>query len=646
LTTQITYSNQNLRRDPLSNILSLPPLGLPYDSNGVINRFFLQNDNRISPLADEVNEFISRDNIIRTNILAGGFIELTPLKGLSFRSGLSVTLNNSRRGTYNDKNSLAQGSTNVSVASQTTGMSRFLEWDNVLTYTKRLNDHSLTATAITSYLRSDDDQLTASGSGQILASQIYYGLQSTSTAFTRNISSPFVRWTNVAYAGRLNYSYKGKYVLYLSGRYDGASRLGPDNKWDFFPAAGIGWNISDENFLSKVDFIDNLKLRATYGVSGNYNIDVYGTQSGLTYSPRMSFGEVPAPAYLFNATIGNPDIGWEKSSTVNVGMDFAFLKNRITGSVDVFETKTTDILYKRALPQSSGVTDVYENIASTLNKGVEIMLSSINVRNKNFIWSSTFTFTKVNQKILDIVNDKDVIIDERNSLLVGRPITSFYTFVKEGIWQQDEAATAATFRYGSATGNTFKPGDIKLKDISGPNGKPDGIIDATYDRTYVGSTVPDWIGGLQNTFSFKGFDLGLFLLFRYGQTINAEFLGRYNPGGLGNGPAFINYWTPENPTNDFPRPVKNGQLINYAGYQMLNFIDGSFFKVKNITLGYTLPKKASARLASDNIRFYVTGSNVFTVAKSNLIQDYDPEREGAESSPIGRQFVVGINLGF
>jgi hypothetical protein len=225
-------------------------------------------------------------------------------------------------------------------------------------------------------------------------------------------------------------------------------------------------------------------------------------------------------------------------------------------------------------------------------------------------------------------------------------LLAFYGFVKEGIWQTSEAAVAATYRYNSATGNQFKPGDIKLRDISGPNGKPDGIIDATYDRVYLGSSVPDWIGGLQNTFNYKNFDLGVFLLFRYGQMIDAEILGRYNPGGLGNSPEIIDYWTPENPTNDFPRPFKNGQIINYAGYQTLTFVDGSFFKIKNVTLGYTLPKKITQKISNDNIRFYITGNNVFTKARSHLIKDYDPERGGSLNNPIGRQFVFGVNAGF
>lgn len=646
IVSQITYTEQDNRQDPLATALTTSPLGAPYDSNGLINQFPLGSaDGRISPLADERTDFIARDNIIRTNVNAGAYIEIAPIKGLTFRSNFNANLNFSRRGSYNDKTSLAQVNDPRSVAMQNTGFTRFINWDNVLTYARSFGDHSLTVTGITSYLQSLDEQVKVTGYGQILASQLFYGLGGTSTNVTREIESPFYRWNNMAYAARVNYSYKGRYVLYFSGRYDGASRLAPGRKWDFFPSAGLAWNASDEAFMKNITAISNLKLRATYGVSGNYNIDIYGTQAGLDYSSRMSFGEVPAPAYLFKPTIGNPEVGWEKSYTTNLGLDFGLLQNRITGTIDLFETKTRDILYKRTLPQSTGVTDVYENIASTRSRGIEVMVTSRNIENKDFKWITTATFSRTKQEITDIVNGQDVIVDERNSLLIGQPITAFYTFKKLGIWQLNEADEAARYRYGSATGNTFKPGDIKLQDISGPDGKPDGIIDATYDRTYVGSTVPDWIGGLQNTFTYKNFDLGVFLLFRYGQTIDAEFLGRYNPSGFRNGPAMIDYWTPENPTSDFPRPGKDANLNNYAGYQTLTFIDGSFFKIKNITLGYTLPARVSKRMYLNNVRVYATASNAFTLAKSHLVKDYDPERGGAESSPIGRQFVFGLNVG-
>ena len=650
LTSQVTFSNQNNRRDPMSQAFTISPLGDVYDSTGQIKQFPLANDSRISPLADQRNDFVARDNVIRNNVLAGGYLELSPLKGLTIRSNFSASLTNSRRGTFYDRTSIQQnGSAVGSLASQTTLFSRFLDWNNVITYNKAFGDHSITATGITSYLRSDDDQLTASGSGQILASQLYYGLASTSTAVTRNIAAPFVRWNNMAYAARLNYSYKGKYVVYLSGRYDGASRLSPGHQWEFFPAAGVAWNIGDEAFMKNITAFNYLKLRGTYGVSGTYNIDVYGTQSGLSFTSRMSFGEVPAPVYLFNPTVGNPNLTWERSATTDVGLDFGILDNRITGTVDLFRTKTTKILYRRVLPQSTGVTDVYENIASTENKGLEVSVTSLNVKGRDFRWSTTLTYSRLDQQVVDVINGRDIIhptAPERESILIGRSLLSYYTYIKEGIWQQDEATQAAALRWNTATGTPFKPGDIKLRDISGPNGKPDGVIDAMYDRAYIGSSVPDWIGGFQNTLNYKNLDLSIFLFFRYGQTIESEILGRYNPGGLGNGPASIDYWTPENPTNDFPRPLRGSTIINYNGYQTLSFIDGSFFKIKNVTLGYTLPTRLSAKISSDKVRFYVTGSNMLTIARSHLIKDYDPERGGSLSNPIGRQFVFGVNLGF
>jgi hypothetical protein len=290
------------------------------------------------------------------------------------------------------------------------------------------------------------------------------------------------------------------------------------------------------------------------------------------------------------------------------------------------------------------MTTVAQNIASTKSTGIEVAINTVNIQKGDFKWTSTITFTSTSQKITDIIDGKNLIVDEKESWLVGYSPLAFYTYVKEGIWQTNEADKAATIRFGSATGNTFKPGDIKLKDISGPNGVPDGIIDATYDRTFIGSSVPKLYGGLQNNFNYKNFDLGVFLFFRFGQMIEAEYLGRYNPSGFGNGPADIDYWTPSNPTNDFPQPRKNENIINYAGYQALRFVDGSYFKIKNITLGYTLPKKIAQKIGTENIRFYATGSNMLTITRSHLLNNYDPERGGQESSPIGRQYVFGVNV--
>ncbi|WP_324673647.1 TonB-dependent receptor [Hymenobacter sp. GOD-10R] len=642
--SQITYFKQNDRQNPLGQATSISPLGVPYDANGAINAYPIQADqSRVSPLADERGPYVARDNTIRTNIIANGYLEITPVKGLSLRSNFGTNITFSRRGIYNDKTSLTQASTRTSVASSETNFNRFYNWDNILSYTKDFGDHTFTLTGITNYIQSDNDNTYASGTNQLLASQLFYDLSSTSTATTRTIRSPYVGSKNMAYAGRLNYSYHGKYLLTLTGRYDGASRLAPGNKWDFFPSAAVGWNISDEAFLKDVEKINNLKIRASYGVAGNYAIDPYGTQSVLSASARMGFGDVPATAYLFQPTVGNPNLGWEKSATTDIGLDLGMFNNRVSATVDVYDTRTSDILLLRPLPISSGVQQVYENIGATRNKGIEFALTTQNVQTKDFKWSSTITFSRNIEEITKLTSGTDIIASsnpESNSLLLGHPIRSFYTYRKLGIWQTNEADIAAQYKIGSYT---FKPGDIKLADLNG-----DFTFSAA-DQTYIGSNVPKWVGGFQNTFTYKGFDLNMFLFARYGQMINAEFLGRYNTAGSGNGPAIIDYWTPENPTNDFPRPRKGTTLSSYqgyTGYQALNFVEGSYFKLRTLTLGYTIPKGIAGKALLENARIYATASNLLVLAKSHLIKDYDPERGGSESTPLSRQFVFGVNLNF
>lgn len=635
--TQATYSKQNARVDPMGRALTSSPFGVPYDENGIVNTFpMLADPSVVSPLADEKNEHIARNNTLRSNVMVNGFVELKPLKGLTFRTSLGTNITSTRRGIFNDAQSLQRYNQRTSIASSESALDRNINWDNVLTYNKEINDHSITLTGITSYLQGDRDVTFAEGVGQLLASQLFYGLSSTSTAFTRNISSPYTGWNNMAYAGRVNYSYKGRYLFTASGRYDGSSRLAPGNKWDFFPSAALGWNIKDEAFLKDVRAISNLKLRASYGVSGNYSIAPYGTQSVIDFQSQMSFGEVPAPIYTFAGTAGNQRLGWEKSATTDIGFDLGLWNSRINITADYYNTVTSDILLQRVLPLSSGVQNVIENIGETRNRGIELGITSENIRNNNLRWSSTLTFSKNKEEITELINGVDLISGERNSLLIGRPVKSFYTFRKLGIWQTDEAELAAQQTF---EGKPFQPGDIKLADLNG-----DGKITADADREYIGSTVPKWVAGLQNTVSYRSFDLNVFAVARYGQMLDAQVLGRYNTSGTGNGPAIIDYWTPENPTNDYPRPRNGTTVSNYAGYQTLTFVDGSYFKIRNITLGYTLPTNVANKLKISKLRFYATASNILTISKSHLVKDYDPERGGSESNPLGSQFVFGLNF--
>ncbi|UEG54153.1 TonB-dependent receptor [Mucilaginibacter daejeonensis] len=632
---QLAFSKTNARRDPLSVALTAVPLGTPYNADGSINTFPIAgNSATISPITDQ-RPGASVDQTTGNEINATAYVELSPIKGLTFRSNLGTVLGNSRRGQFNDPFSLSQNNVRYSAASITNSNSRYYNWDNVITYNREIKKHSFTVTALSSYIHSDSEENYAAGIRQVLSSQLFYNLNGTE-ATTRSTTSGYERFDLLAYAGRVNYSFDGKYLLQGTMRWDGASRLAPGHKWDSFPSVSAGWVISREEFMRDIKQLNNLKLRASYGVTGNSTIRPYDTQSLLT-STNMGFGNVPAPAYTFGGYVVSPDLGWERSRTLDIGTDITAFNSRVTLGIDWYLTKTSDLLYPRALPQSSGQTLVYQNIASTQNEGINITLSTVNIQSKDFKWSTTATFSHNSEKITGLIDGRDIINTEENSLLIGSQVQSYYGYKKIGIWQTADGPITTTLNNVA-----FKPGDIKVQDMNG-----DGKIDVNNDRTVIGHQQPRWYGGLQNTFTYKGFDLNVFLMARYGQTVKGEFIGRYNPSGDTNGPANFDYWTINNPSNDFPRPGR-GNLSNlYPNtYTSLLYIDGSFLKIKNVSLGYTLPKSVTDRLKVATLRFYATGSNLFTYAKNPLLRDYDPERGGAESSPLSRQLVFGVNLDF
>ncbi|MVT40833.1 SusC/RagA family TonB-linked outer membrane protein [Chitinophaga oryziterrae] len=628
--SQLNYYKSDSRKDVFPVALTTTPLGVPYDANGNISLYPVAgNTTTITPLTDDRGDYISKDQTIINITTLNGYAEIKLAEGWTFRSNFGTTITFNREGKYYDGTSLERKDVRTSLSSITNKNNRFYNWDNIMTYTRQLQDHSFTVTLLTSYTHKDYDDAYASGYNQALASQLFYNLGATDVT-SRGITSSYIGSKTMSYAARVNYNYKGKYLLTFSERIDGASRLAAGHKYAGFPSVAAGWRITDA-----------VKLRAGYGIAGNSGIDEYGTQTGVYAYPYMSFGNVAAPGYMFNDLVGNKELGWELSATTNAGVDLDFFNGRLNATIDIYNTKTTDLLQIRTLPQSTGVVKVYQNIGATNNKGIEIGVNTVNIQQNNFKWTSTLTFTSNREKITSLIDGKDVIAasgPETNSLLLNHPVKSFYTYKKLGIWQTSEAATAAQYSFG---GTPFKPGDIKLQDKNG-----DLKITADDDRMYLGAAVPRWTAGFQNNFSYRGLDLGIFLFARWGQMLNAQFLGRYNPSGEGGGPAMINYWTPENPTNDFPRPLKGAGISKYAGFQALNFVDGSYVKIKNITLGYTLPARLAERLTIQRLRVYATGANIFTKARNHLVKYYDPERGGEESTPLNRQFVFGVNVDF
>ena len=652
--SQITYSERN--RVPgsiLTQAISYTPLGTPYNEDGSINMFPVSgNKQRLSPLANYSDEYITKDNTAAARIFAVGYLEVNPIRQLRFRTNIATSLEYSRRGEYHGENSTEQfGKGYKNQASITEDFDRFYTWDNILTFSENFGGHILEATAISTWTKSIVENHNSTGQNQMLNSNLFYNLGSTESG-SRLISSDYVGEQKLGFAGRISYNYNSKYLLTVTGRWDGSSALAPGQRWDFFPSISGAWRMSEEAFMENTrDILSDLKIRLSYGVSGNSVIPAYKTQGGtLISSSKFGFNDNGSMVYLFSPSIGNPYTGWEKSKNINLGFDAGFINNRINLGIDLYNINTNDILKARSLPPSTGAGGTgssqlytYQNICKTNNKGIEIALNTTNIVTKDFRWSTTFTFAANKEKITELINDKDDLLGGQNiettSLLIGRPIDSFYSYKLNGIWQLGEEEEMAKYKLNGVE-NKFKPGMLKVADI---NGDYDITAD---DRTYLGSKSPKWTGGLNNTFYYKGFDLNIYLYMRWGQMIDAQFLGRYNPSGLGNAPGYLDYWTPENPTNDFPRPQKDGNIYDNYGYMSLNYADGSYFKIKNISLGYTLPKTITNQWGIGNLKFYVTASNLFTVAKSHLIKHYDPERGGDEKEPLSKQLVVGLNLNF
>ncbi|WP_033369783.1 SusC/RagA family TonB-linked outer membrane protein [Hymenobacter norwichensis] len=623
LQSQLTYYNQSVRRDPTNQANKINPLLTPYDANGNL-AIFPNSGNFINPIIDEVDGNYE-NNTRTTRTFTTGYVSYQILPSLNIRSNLGLTLSNARTGIYQGSNTLDRNGS-VPQSSYGTQFVTNWSWENIINYSKTFGDHSLTATGVTSLLTFNTENSNAQGRNQLLASQLYYNLANANQQL--GINSAYEDSKLISFTGRVQYGYKGRYLLTLTGRGDGSSKLAAGNKWALFPSAAVAWRIIDENFMKDISAVTDLKLRVSYGRAGNYDVPVYSSQSLLSRIP-FGYGETSAPGYTFANRIGNPNLGWELSNTKNIGLDFGMLDNRLTGSVDVYNTETSDLLLDRFLPLSSGVSVITQNIGKTRNKGIEVGLNGRVIDNENFKWNAGVTWFMNREEIVDLGGASS---DITNGWFIGSPTRVIYDYEKIGIWQLDEADQAKA--YGQ------KPGQIKVRDLNG-----DGQITASADRKVLGWRVPKWNGSFNSDFSYKGFDLSFQFFARMGQMFNYEYNSFYDPQGIENS-SRQNYWTPENPSNDYPRPdaslSKTTQQSALYG-NTLYYRDGSYVKLRAATLGYNIPKSVLDKLHMSSLRVYVQGKNLATWSD---IEDYDPERGGGITSPIPRVVLAGLNLGF
>ncbi len=638
---QLTHSdNDQAAQNIFGNSLTFLPLGDAFDAQGNIQHVAI--DGVTNPLSDQIkDQYVN--NTLNTYFAGNGFIELAPVKGLTLRSVLGVILGSARNGKYFGTQSIANPEAGFSVPAAViiNDRNNDYRWENILTYNFDLNEqHHFTLTGVTSWAKNRAEQAYAAGSGFDLDSYSFHNLGGATDPVIR---SSYIGTQSMSYVGRINYNYKGRYLFSFSNRWDGVSRLSEGNKWDVFPAGAFAWRISDESFFQPLaDQVSNLKLRIGYGITGNSGgVGAYGTQAGGFNAPKpVGFGQTPGAAFILNQTMANAELGWEKSYTTNIGVDATFWSGRIDLTLDWYDAQTKDLLYLRDMPASLGGSwgspfKMWQNVGETSNRGIEIALQTKNFDRENFTWTTAFTFARNKERIVSLPGNKDLI---STNLFLNHPIETFYDYKYLGIWQENQADEA--LKYNSV------PGDIRLA--------TDGSVDeegkhayGINDKMVLGSAVPDWTGGIQNNFTYKNFDASLFLTARWGQMISSNLITRYDPTTAeGNSPDDIDYWTPENPGGYLPRPGLHSSRSGYIGFDALKYVDGSYFKIRNITLGYSLPQQIIQRIGMQKLRVYLTANNPFIFTKSEHLKYQDPEANGRDNFPLTKQFVAGLSVIF
>lgn len=617
-----TYKNQDKRDNPLNMANKILPIAKAFDDDGkLILNPAPGYSAQFNPLADEQPD-VFVNNILDKRLFTSAYLDINLAKDLFFKSTIGLDIVDYRRGFYKGYNSIANVGRNSNSGVELNNRFNYT-WENILTYRKSFGAmHDLTAMVGTSSLGTKLEEYNASGNNQASPITSYHDINS--NTISKAIGSRLRETRIASFFGRVNYKLLDRYIFQASLRADGSSVLAAGNQWGYFPSVSGAWRVIEEDFLRDNNLFNDLKFRVSWGKSGNAAIDPYATKGGLATSV-YAFGTTAAFGY-WPSGIPNPNLTWETTGTWNAGIDFGILGNRIAGSIEVYRSRTSDLLLPSLLPPATGYTQVMENIGQTENKGVEITINTQNITKAKFRWSSDLSFTLNREKILAL--NSGVTRNEANSWFVGDPTRVFYDYKKIGIWQLGEEEAAKAF-------GGFKPGDIKVADTNG-----NGVHDPGDRITF--SQVPKFSAGFNNHFEYGNFDLSVFVFARVGQFINYEPYTAYKPSALENS-SNVDYWTPENPTNAFPRPNSSYSTTNYLFQSTLGYVDGSFLKIRDVSLGYNLPKTITQKLGVGRVRVYSTLQNYFTFSK---LKDYDPERGGALSFPLVKQMIFGVNLDF
>lgn len=637
LSTYLMHAIRNGENlNPYNFALQQNPLGTPYidpagDLNDPANYLFNQtNDALLSNPLFEILPGAQINERKTYRIFNSLYAEYKIIDGLTYRVNFGPDFSINRAGRFiGSMTNAKKGGNNE--ASVTNGFAFDWTLENIVNYNKAFGKHNLNLTALHSIQKDHFESSFATAQGVPVEKQNFFNLGSASLPGIPQ--SNLVEWTINSYMGRINYDYDNKYLLTATLRRDGSSRFGENVKYGNFPGIALGWNIMNEDFMKgSAKWLDILKLRVSMGAVGNQAVAPYQTQGLLSrtvyaYGTTGAFGQRPN-------TIGNSDLKWESSTTKNIGLDFSILRGRIYGSLELYRVNTTDLLLADQLPTSTGFNQVTRNVGETQNQGFEATITTVNVDKGGFKWTSDIAFTKNNEQILSLYNG--AVDDIGNKWFIGKPLTAFYDYTKDGIWQLGEEDKAKS--YGS------RVGQIKVSDLNG-----DGKI-TDLDRKIIGSEIPDWSGSITNRISFKGFDASIIIYARIGQTLRSGFHANNNQLAGRYQQIKVDYWTPKNPTNEFPQPNKDQEFP--VRNETLLYFDGSFVKIRNINFGYTFPTSITKKLRMESLRLFssIQQPKIWSTYMSKY-NGVDPEvNEGASTgggvTPATKVITIGLNAKF
>ncbi len=602
----------------------LNPLGVPYDEEGNLNLYSNPNEVLITnPLAEIRN---NKNTTEQYGFIGSVAMDWNIWDELKYKFSAGIDFTTATNGIYEGSQTRDRsGGAHAASYESRKRLSTII--DNVLSYNKQFNNmHQIglmagfnmeTYQAESVYLKGTD----------MLFDGLYYNLESAATVLNKN--TKLSEWGIMSFMGRFNYTLLDRYLVTFTYRYDGSSRLSEENKWAGFPSVSVAWRLTEEPFMAqmKATFLDNLKLRLSWGNTGNTNADPYGTLGRLSttyysWDEASAMGTVPTG-------VPNPDLKWEKTEEYNIGIDFGLFNSRLTGVIDLYNRKTKDLILSRNLPATSGYTTITQNIGSTRNKGIELSLNGDIIRQKEFRWNMGLSFFKNKNEILDLFGDKKD--DVGSSRFIGHPIRVNYLLDYIGVWQENETDLAAV--YGA------KPGYPKYRDIYNKDDASPSI--SLNDDRYIISKEPSWIGGLNTTVTYKGFDLYLNFNTRQGEKQLSD-VHRVSLDEVRYNSFRGNYWTAENKSMTDPAPAVTSTYKDFGSSDY--FVkDVSFVRLSNVSFGYTLPSDFIKKLKMENAKIYINISNPYVWTN---YKGQDPEVIHRESYPATTSYQLGVNLNF